>query len=65
MLNPAINEADIPNYLHSVLVTDTTAPIQTPDPILDRFQLLPMPPAHRLLPELRRALLHPAPEIRI
>jgi hypothetical protein len=29
MLNPAINEADIPNYLHSVIVTDTTVPIQT------------------------------------
>ena len=28
MFNPAINEADIPNYLHSTAVTDTTAPIQ-------------------------------------
>jgi hypothetical protein len=28
MLNPSINEADIPNYLHSTIVTDATAPIQ-------------------------------------
>ncbi len=28
MFNPSINEADIPNYLHSTAVTDTTAPIQ-------------------------------------
>ena len=29
MFNPALNEADIPNYLHSVIVTDETQPIQT------------------------------------
>ena len=28
MLNPALNEADIPNYLHSVIVTDATSPVQ-------------------------------------
>ena len=29
MLNPAINEAEIPSYLHSVALTDSTSPIQT------------------------------------
>ena len=29
MFTPALNEADIPNYLHSVYVGDTTYPIQT------------------------------------
>jgi hypothetical protein len=28
MFNPSIDEAEIPNYLHSVSVTDTTQPIQ-------------------------------------
>ena len=28
MLNPSINESDIPSYLHSVAVTEPTAPIQ-------------------------------------
>ena len=28
MLNPSINEADIPSYLHSVLITDATQPVQ-------------------------------------
>lgn len=29
MFTPSLNEADIPNYLHSVIITDETAPIQT------------------------------------
>ncbi len=29
MLNPSIDEAEIPNYLHSVSVTDATVPIET------------------------------------
>jgi hypothetical protein len=29
MLNPALDEAEIPNLLHSVLITDETQPIQT------------------------------------
>jgi hypothetical protein len=28
MLNPSVDEADIPSYLHSVAVTDTTQPVQ-------------------------------------
>jgi hypothetical protein len=28
VFNPGINEADIPTYLHSVLITDTTQPVQ-------------------------------------
>ena len=28
MFNPSIDEADIPSYLHSVLITDTTQPVE-------------------------------------